>query len=650
MRTPSGRPGKAARRAADEATARTADKAAARDERRAQQTWVDGAEPALPVRTTRPEHVVFHLGPTNSGKTYESLQALAAAGSGVYAAPLRQLAHEAYAKLSAQLPAGTVGLSTGEEEIDPYAPIVCCTVEKAPPRGDLLVLDESHWVADPDRGHHWARLLLTGEYREMHLISAAEALLLLRPLVADAQQVVVVNHKRLSRLDVLERPVRPAHVQAQTLVVAFSRKTVYAVAAQLDPHRQGKVGVLYGALPPATRRDVIDRFTRGELEVLVTTDVIGHGINVPATTVLFAETTKYDGTELRPLRTWEAAQIAGRAGRYGLTGHGTVGVLGGIPGLKPVPSLVVAGASVARGDVMSDLPHRRPRLRPELEDLGAFEAVDLPEALTRWAAWARAATKDSQVMTPDDVTGLVIRVQALLPMLRGPLATDLWTVWRLINLAVDHDPPRKVRWLALARAALQHEAGLHVSRELVLPDVPRTATVQDFEMAAAQAREAQTLLRSFPGVAGLTSEDAAANEQKCAQRITELLPDAIAMSTAAKCVECGTPIAPWFTTCRDCGTRPAGRPAASDRRPPREGAPARSGRPSRSGSSSGAKSGGTTGGRKPRKSDIGAGGRQDPNAHNRADRGRGSDAGPPPSDRPKHRRRGRSGGGPTGAR
>ena len=271
------------------------------------------------------------------------------------------------------------------------------------------------------------------------------------------------------------------------------------MAAQLDPHRRGKVGVLYGALPPATRRDVIARFTRGELEVLVTTDVIGHGINVPATTVLFAETQKFDGTEMRPLRTWEAAQIAGRAGRYGLTGHGQVGVLGGVAGLKPVASLVAAGAAVARGDVMSDLPHRTPRLRPELDDLGAFEAVDLPEALTRWSMWARTAT-ETEAMTPDDVSGLVLRVHALLPMLRGPLATDLWTVWRLINLAIDHDPPRKVRWLALARAALQHEAGLAVSRELVLPAVPRSSTVQDYEQAAAQAREAQTLLRSFPGV------------------------------------------------------------------------------------------------------------------------------------------------------
>jgi ATP-dependent RNA helicase SUPV3L1/SUV3 len=557
------------RSAARQSEARATDRAAAREEKRAQQSWVEGAEPALPVRATRPENVVFHLGPTNSGKTYESLQALAATGSGVYAAPLRQLAHEAYAKLSAQLPPGSVGLSTGEEEIDPLAPIICCTVEKAPMRGELLVLDESHWVADPDRGHHWARLLLTGEFREMHLISAAEAYLLLKPLVADAKHVEVVNHKRLSRLDVLSAPVRPAGVRPQTLVVAFSRKTVYGVAAELDRHRSGKVGVLYGALPPATRREVIEKFTSGELEVLVTTDVIGHGINVPATTVLFAETTKFDGEEVRPLRTWETAQIAGRAGRYGLTGHGQVGVLMGVTGLRPDQNLLVAGAAVARGEAISDLPKRRPRLRPELEDLGAFEAVDLPEALTRWMVWARAATRD-EAMTADDVTSLILRVHALLPVLRGPLgaAGDLHTVWRLVNLAIDYNPPRRTRWLVLAKAALQHASGLPVQPETVLPDVPRGGTVEDYEQAAAAARDAQTLLRQFPGVAGLTSDDAAWVEEECAETISELLPEAIAFGRSGKCTQCGRAIAPWFTTCRPCSAAPAGRGGGErDRRP-----------------------------------------------------------------------------------
>jgi ATP-dependent RNA helicase SUPV3L1/SUV3 len=611
---PTSPPRRRARSAARESLTRDADRVAARDEKRAQQLWVDGAAPTLPVRASRPEEVVFHLGPTNSGKTYDSLVALARTGSGVYAAPLRQLAHEAYARLSEQLPPGTVGLSTGEEEIDPMAPIVCCTVEKAPMRGELLVLDESHWVADPDRGHHWARLLLTGDYREMHLISAAEAYLLLKPLVADAKHVTVVNHKRLSRLDVLRAPVRPNVVRPQTLVVAFSRKAVYAVAAELDQHRPGKVGVLYGALPPATRRDVIERFTTGELEVLVTTDVIGHGINVPATTVLFAETTKYDGTELRPLRTWETAQIAGRAGRYGLTGHGQVGILIGVAGLKPSQGLLMAGAEVARGDAVSDLPRRAPRLRPELDDLGAFEPVDLPEALTRWMAWARTATRD-EAMTADDVTSLVVRVNALLPLLQGPLgaAGDLDTVWRLVNLAIDYNPPRRTRWLVLARAALEHAVGLPVAPETVLPDLPVGGSVEEFEQAAAAARDAQTLLRQFPGVAGLSSDDAAWVEEECSETITEMLPGAIALGRSGKCVECGAAIAPWFSTCRPCSFRGADR-GDRDRRPGGHGRPDGHGREGHGreghGRGTGQRTTGRTGGRAARPGDAPPSGRR----------------------------------------
>ncbi|MGY1812637.1 helicase-related protein [Blastococcus sp. SYSU D00820] len=543
------------------------------------------ATPAvLPARALPPERVTFHLGPTNSGKTHDALAALAGRGRGTYAAPLRQLAQEAYSRLSTLLPAGTVGLSTGEESIDPSAPVLCCTVEKAPPAGDVLVLDESHWVTDPERGHVWARLLLTGNYREVHVISAAEALPVLEPLVEDAAAVEVVDHIRLSRLDVLRAPVRPAGVRPQTLVVAFSRKAVYAVAAVLDAARPGRVGVLYGALPPATRRELIARFVRGDLDVLVTTDVIGHGINVPARTVLFAETSKYDGFERRPLRTWEAAQIAGRAGRYGLAGHGTVGVLAGVPGLRPDAALVAAGAAVARGDRTSDLPLRVPRLRPDLADLDAAGPADLPAALTRWAARTRRATREAAV-TGDDVSALVERAEALLPLLEGPVGdtTDLATVWRLVTLPIDHDPRRRTRWLPLARAALLSAAGARVAPHLVLPAAPRRGPVEDFEQAAAAARDAATLLRSFPGVAGLTAEDAAAVEAACATRITALLPRAIAAAGAAavpgRCARCGVPVAPRFPTCRSCAARSSAGPRArGDRRTGSRPDRARSGR------------------------------------------------------------------------
>jgi ATP-dependent RNA helicase SUPV3L1/SUV3 len=166
-------------------------------------------------------------------------------------------------------------------------------------------------------------------------------------------------------------------------------------------------------------------------------------------------------------------------------------------------------------------------------------------------------------------------VHALLPLLRGPLgaAGDLWTVWRLINLPIDYNPPRRTRWLVLAKAALQAAAGLPVPPETVLEPMPARGTVEDYEQAAAAARDAQTLLRSFPGVAGLTSEDAAEVEDGCADRITELLPDAISLSASGRCTDCGAGIAPWFTTCRDCSVGQAGRGPGRDahRTAPAEG-------------------------------------------------------------------------------
>jgi hypothetical protein len=243
--------------------------------RAAKAAWVKEHRPVLPLRHRGPRTAVLHLGPTNSGKTHDSVLALAAAGEGVYAAPLRQLAHEAYARLTTLLGPGQVGLSTGEEEIDPGAPIVCCTVDKAPrPRAPARARRGPTGSWTRRAGHHWTRLALTGAYEHVHVISAAEAAPALTGLLTDAEDLEVVEHRRLSALHEVGA-VRGQDVEPGTLVVAFSRKAVYAVAGALSRWHAGRVGVLYGALPPATRRAVIDSFTRGELDVLVTTDVIG---------------------------------------------------------------------------------------------------------------------------------------------------------------------------------------------------------------------------------------------------------------------------------------------------------------------------------------------------------------------------------------
>jgi len=263
----------------------------------------------LPSRRVPPERVVAHLGPTNSGKTHEALEELAVAGTGVYAGPLRMLAQEAHRRLGARLGEERVGLVTGEERVNERAPLICCTVEMAPSAGELLVLDEVQWADDEERGSAWTRLLLAGEYREILLLGALDALPLVEHAFPEAE--LKVFERKLPLEWVGERTLRS--LGTGTVVVAFSRRAVLALAGEVNRTHPGRVAVLYGAMPLSSRREEIDRFLSGASDVCVATDVLGHGVNLPCETLLFAETTKFDGEERRDLLPWELAQIAGRA-------------------------------------------------------------------------------------------------------------------------------------------------------------------------------------------------------------------------------------------------------------------------------------------------------------------------------------------------
>src|SRR5438067_1639246 len=251
----------------------------------------------LPQRTREPETVIAHLGPTNSGKTHDALRFLVESGRGVYAAPLRMLAQEAHRRLASELGDDAVGLVTGEERVNPAAPIICCTAEMAPLRGETLVLDEVQWAEDEERGSAWTRLMLGGAYRHILLRGAVEAL----PLVEQAfPQVEVRFFERKTPLEWIGRR-GIAGLGPGTVVVAFSRRAVIGLAGDLNQHHPGKVAVLYGAMPLASRGEEIDRFLSGAAEVCASTDVLGHGVNLPCPTLVFAETERFDGHERREL-------------------------------------------------------------------------------------------------------------------------------------------------------------------------------------------------------------------------------------------------------------------------------------------------------------------------------------------------------------
>ncbi len=133
------------------------------------QTWF-GTRQSFPQRK-----IVFHTGPTNSGKTYEALQHLKKAKHGLYLGPLRLLAAEIYENLIEQgIP---TNLYTGQERKEmPNATHMAATVELAPVslngdnhKYDVAVIDEIQMISDEFRGFAWTRALLGLKCNEIHV-------------------------------------------------------------------------------------------------------------------------------------------------------------------------------------------------------------------------------------------------------------------------------------------------------------------------------------------------------------------------------------------------------------------------------------------------------------------------------------------------
>ncbi|MDU7442156.1 MAG: transporter substrate-binding domain-containing protein, partial [Clostridium sp.] len=72
-----------------------------------------------------------------------------------------------------------------------------------------------------------------------------------------------------------------------------------------------------------------EQFVNKETKVLVTTDAIGMGVNLPIQRIVFMSIRKFDGEEVRELTSQEIKQVGGRAGRIGIYDVGYVAAVGG---------------------------------------------------------------------------------------------------------------------------------------------------------------------------------------------------------------------------------------------------------------------------------------------------------------------------------
>jgi ATP-dependent RNA helicase HelY len=126
------------------------------------------------------------VAPTGSGKTYiaiEAMRNLIKKGQhAVYTTPLKALSNTKYSEFQHIFgPEHSVGLLTGDRKIEGDSDIVIATTEiyrnelySGHGRYSLVILDEVHYIADPQRGAVWEEsIILTPHSSTLLMLSAS---------------------------------------------------------------------------------------------------------------------------------------------------------------------------------------------------------------------------------------------------------------------------------------------------------------------------------------------------------------------------------------------------------------------------------------------------------------------------------------------
>lgn len=133
------------------------------------------------------------VAPTGAGKTYIALEAIRTLLSlklrVVYTTPLKALSNTKFNELKKIFePQHKVGLLTGDRKIEGDAGVVIATTEiyrnelyKTSERYSLVVLDEVHFIADPQRGPVWEESII--------LTPSSTTLLMLSASISNAEEI-----------------------------------------------------------------------------------------------------------------------------------------------------------------------------------------------------------------------------------------------------------------------------------------------------------------------------------------------------------------------------------------------------------------------------------------------------------------------------
>ena len=188
---------------------------------------------------------VLVTAPTGSGKTWiarEEIRRLLDAGRRAwYTTPLKALTNSKYQEFMDEFGSDRVGILTGDRKANTDAQLIVGTTEiyrnqlfdslrgGSDVDADLVVLDEAHYLSDPDRGHVWEEAII--------LTPPRIRLLLLSATIGNAVEFAAwIEEVRGVRCGVVTRPgARPVPLRAAMLLPDKRLLPLLSESGRLNP-------------------------------------------------------------------------------------------------------------------------------------------------------------------------------------------------------------------------------------------------------------------------------------------------------------------------------------------------------------------------------------------------------------------------------
>lgn len=281
----------------------------------------------------------------------------------IFTAPIKALSNERYFELKKILGSHNVGILTGDVKINPNAKFLCMTQEIytnafASIPNQKVIIDEVHYMfQDITRSRAYLDgIVNTNPDSRLMLLSAT-----VNPSISSYFEDI--TNRNLHFINITERPVEIKYIgrvsidkiikKSPALIFLFSVRGVIQTAKNLKLHTKNLyinhdainsyiekfkivnqelikfinagIGIYHGGMLYKEKIFIEKLFREKLIHIIVGTDSLALGVNLPAKLVVFGQLAKYyDG----PITKREFLQMSGRAGRPNLFNRGYVGWFG----------------------------------------------------------------------------------------------------------------------------------------------------------------------------------------------------------------------------------------------------------------------------------------------------------------------------------